>query len=259
MSENSIINGDNEKVKENRRIWEIDFVRGVAILIMVVIHFIFVTSTFFGIDVFEGESLLSTISSLLQQYGGIVFIIISGISAILSSNNSKRGLQLFFVAMLVTYVTLIFSSVIMNNQHNYTVRFGILHFLSICMILSPFFMKVKSRYLIPIALIAIFVGIYCRNNGIDIAAIAGYEIHPWFRSSDYFPLLPYIGYFIIGIVIGRIVYKEKKSIFKNSDKIEKNVIIRFFSFCGRHTLIIYLVHQPILFGILEILSRSGVI
>lgn len=68
-----------------------------------------------------------------------------------------------------------------------------------------------------------------------------------FASSDFFPLLPNLGYFLIGASLGRILYQEKHTLLPNVN--ENNPIIRFFSFFGKNSLLIYLLHQPILAGL----------
>jgi uncharacterized membrane protein len=65
-----------------------------------------------------------------------------------------------------------------------------------------------------------------------------------FVSSDFFPLLPNLGYFLLGSVLGRTLYREKKTLLPRVN--ENNLIIRFFRFCGEHSLLIYMVHQPVL-------------
>ena len=164
--------------------------------------------------------------------------------------------------MGVTYITMIYNFIIRPDHNNYVVRFGILHFLSICMMLAPLLIKTKARYLIPLAAIIIVLGNYCRTDSFaslidtfpwfdnnyttfDLPALTGYEIKPWFRSADYFPLLPYSGYFIIGVVAGRFLYKDKKSLFKSST-IEK-LYYKIFLILRKTHSAIYLVHQPILF------------
>ena len=71
-------------------------------------------------------------------------------------------------------------------------------------------------------------------------------------QADYMPLFPWLGIFLLGCVIGRTCYKEKKTLFPSADKTMK-AISRPVEFIGRHSLIIYLVHQPVVYGILYVI------
>ena len=71
-----------------------------------------------------------------------------------------------------------------------------------------------------------------------------------FVSSDYFPLFPQLGYFFIGAAIGKTAYREKKTLLPGT--LEKTPAARFFCWCGRQSLFIYLLHQPIVYGLLEL-------
>ena len=65
-----------------------------------------------------------------------------------------------------------------------------------------------------------------------------------FYTSDYFPILPYLGFFLLGAVVGRTAYGKKESLLPkvNAD----HPVLRFFRLCGKHSLWIYLLHQPLL-------------
>jgi uncharacterized membrane protein len=69
-----------------------------------------------------------------------------------------------------------------------------------------------------------------------------------FSSFDYFPLLPWFGVFLGGAALGKWLYKERKSLIK------KTMPGGPFNLAGRHTLLIYIVHQPIFLGILYALG-----
>ena len=71
-----------------------------------------------------------------------------------------------------------------------------------------------------------------------------------FYSADYFPLLPHFGFFLLGAVLGRTVYARKESLLPKINS--RRLPIRFLCFCGRHSLLIYLLHQPILAALCEI-------
>ena len=59
-----------------------------------------------------------------------------------------------------------------------------------------------------------------------------------------FPPLPGFGWLLLGAGIGRTAYRKKQSLLPRVNA--ANPVIRFFSFCGRHSLLIYMLHQPVL-------------
>jgi uncharacterized membrane protein len=71
-----------------------------------------------------------------------------------------------------------------------------------------------------------------------------------FASSDYFPLLPNFGFFLIGSSLGKYLYNSKTTCFPNVNT--GNPLITAFCFTGRHTLAIYLLHQPVITALLLI-------
>jgi uncharacterized membrane protein len=73
-----------------------------------------------------------------------------------------------------------------------------------------------------------------------------------FASSDYFPILPNLGYFLVGAAIGKTLYRKKETLLPMVNP--RNPILRCLQFFGRHSLWIYLLHQPILSGICMLLQ-----
>ena len=70
-----------------------------------------------------------------------------------------------------------------------------------------------------------------------------------FSSSDYFPLMPNLGYFLLGAAAGRGLYRQKKSLLP--DFPSEHWFVRFWRWCGRNSLMIYLLHQPVLAALCE--------
>jgi uncharacterized membrane protein len=76
-----------------------------------------------------------------------------------------------------------------------------------------------------------------------------FGIHsPSFSSFDYFPLIPWFGVFLIGSALGKSVYASKRSL------LPWRLPGTFVNTAGRHSLLIYLVHQPVIMGVLYLLG-----
>jgi len=179
------------------------------------------------------------------------FIFISGISCSFSHSNIKRGLRLAVVALLLTAVTMGMDW-FMGQEDQLTIRFGILHMLSASILLYCIFKKFGKIFMLFAGLFAIAVGIYFSYvpletssyyMGILVRSTSG------FQSADYFPLLPYLGFFLIGGALGPWLYPNRRSLFG----IDGNRgFMRPVLFTGRHSLIFYILHQPVVYGLLSL-------
>ena len=126
------------------------------------------------------------------------------------------------------------------------------------MLLWPLFRKLPHWALALAGLALVVFGLYLRElPRVDQVWLMPLGL-PWkdFSSSDYFPLLPNLGFFLIGSALGRSLYRNKTSLLPKVN--ERNFIIRFLSLCGKQSLWIYLLHQPVLSGIFYmILTLKG--
>jgi len=71
-------------------------------------------------------------------------------------------------------------------------------------------------------------------------------------SADYYPLIPWFGVFLWGNGIGKWLYKSKQSLFGIEPQ---NPMLSILSKLGRRTLLIYLLHQPVIIGIITLWQR----
>lgn len=240
---------------QKNRIWELDALRGICILGMMVVHFVF--------DLNEFARLGLTMPgwfNFCQRYGHILFILISGICAALASRSFRRGVIVFCAGLLVTGVTLFMVCVLKFNR-SLSIFFGILHLLGICMMLFPLFKKLPVWALAVLGVGFVALGVWLAAlepvavsfpsaQGLLLGAIG---IRPaGFYSGDYFPIFPNLGWFLLGAVLGRTAYRRRESLLPkvNADFF----LLRFFRFCGRHSLWIYLLHQPVLAGLTMLLA-----
>ena len=227
------------------RIWELDALRGVCILCVIVVHFLFDLSFFGGLDL-----TLPAWYVFIQEYGGAIFVVLSGVCVTLGSKSVRRGLIVFACGMLITAVTYGMYRLGMSGA-DVVVKFGVLHLLGVCMLVYPTFKKLPPATLTVLGLVIAITGYAIRGVVVPQRWLFPLGLtYEGFTSSDYFPLFPQLGYFLIGAAIGKTAYREKKTLLPGS--FQKTPVARFFCWCGRQSLFIYLLHQPIVYGLLEL-------
>ncbi len=241
-----------------KRFWEVDSLRGLAVILMIVYHFLF-DLTFFGVYNIDVNSGLPWFVARLTAS---TFIFLMGLSLTLSSSRAEmsgdyihsnlfikylsRGIKIFSLGLIITLTTWIFIP-------QEFIIFGVLHFIGLSIILAYPFLKRKYFSLI-IGIIIIIVGIYLESLRFDFSWLMWLGFVPsTLQTVDYFPIFPWFGIVLLGIFFGRLLYKNYRRQFKLPD-LSSNFFVRIFSFIGRNSLIIYLIHQPILIVVLYFLG-----
>lgn len=243
-----------------KRFWEIDFLRGAAIIMMIVFHFLYDLNYFgaYNVNVNSGFWLY------FARAIAIIFLVLVGISLTLSFSRAKRlqktgkslyikylkrGLIVFSWGMLITLMTWIFL------RQGFVV-FGILHVIGISIILAYPFLRFRFLNLF-IGIIFIMTGIFLKNLTFDFYWLMWLGLRPeQFYTLDYFPLLPWFGVILIGIFLGNLLYQGYERRFRIYD-LSKFPFINLFCFMGRNSLLIYLIHQPTLIAILYVFGMKG--
>lgn len=224
---------------KKERIWELDAARGLFILFMVGIHF---TLDLQGFDYYG-----SWLFNFIRTWGSVLFLLLSGICVTLGHRALFRGAVVFGAGLLCTLVTWGMTLLGFSGP-GMVIWFGILHCLGICMLLWPLFQKLPIWAVALAALLFLGVGYWFATLQVETRWLFPFGLtYPGFSSADYFPLFPNLGWFLAGAVLGKTLYREKKTLFPNTDP--KAWPIRALSWCGRQSLFIYLLHQPILTGL----------
>lgn len=239
-----------------KRIWELDAFRGLCILGVVAVHLIFDLVDLYGIVKWNYPAWFA----FIKDWGGILFILLSGICATLGRHSVRRGLIVFACGMICTAVTYYMTRIGFDSY--IIIYFGVLHCLGICMILWATYKNMPWWALLVHGLALAALGLYLdKLLTSHVLSTTDHWLMPlglyWrgFGSSDYFPLLPHLGFFLIGAAIGKTLYKNKTTLLPKVK--EKNPIIRALCFCGRQSLWIYLLHQPLLNGICYLITQSS--
>ncbi len=250
---------------ERKRTWscsstrfiELDILRGFAIVAMIFLHLLW------DLDYFHILPLNQSIY-LIQPAIPALFFILVGVCLIVSKNKkchqtaqeeneyykhlALRGLKIFSLGMIITTVTLL----VMPGR---PVIFGVLHCIGLSIVLSVLFLRFKSmNFVFATAIVSVgfIAGLFTMENPSALHLIFGiHQADVWHYTIDYFPLLPWFGACLFGIALGNVLYKDNRRQFPFPD-LSRFAPMRMCSWLGRHSLAIYLIHQPIIAGVLSV-------
>jgi uncharacterized membrane protein len=239
---------------EPSRYWELDALRGVAILLMIGFHLTWDLVALDLVQVNMGRNPWPWFSRVIST----MFLSLAGISLVISDNRRGetpawrkyllRGAKVLGLAMVVTVATYF-------ALPDSFIVFGILHLIGFSIIAALPFLPYRRRWIsLPLGVVLLVVGSYVNRQVV---------LHPWFiwlganqigRSmADWYPVLPWFGLVLIGLWLGHTLYTGGQRRFALADR-SGVPVIRELAFLGRHSLLIYMAHQPILLGILFAIS-----
>ncbi len=238
--------------ERTERILWIDELRGFAICVMILHHIAFNSIYFLELPIAWLSSFLeSGAFRALHLLFLAVFLGLSGVCSHFSCHPYKRAGRVFLAALAVTAVTCI-------AYPEEAIWFGILHLLAFSMLLAAalgkYGKKVSPVWGITLSLL-LFMLTYRVPDGFLLsfplpAALYQSEfLVPLgfapvsFASLDYDPILPYFFLFAAGFFLGNLRLPKGGGRFS------------FFGFCGRHSLLVYLLHQPVVFGLFFLLTK----
>lgn len=238
----------------------LDELRGFLVICMVFFHALFIPANIFGAD-----KLYSLIDffSIFEPYFASLFIIISGLCCVLSRSNFDRGIKALTVAFIITGVTVN----LVNFGIDEKIYFGIIHLLAVCMITAgivlPIYKKINPIFSGIINLILFYITYHFADGYLKVfnffLSVKGIKYGDkllafgfntsYITMADYFPIFPWAFMFFAGVSLG---------IYFNNHGFPNFFIktrIKPFEIIGKHALVIYILHQPILFLVFYIIDR----
>lgn len=238
------------------RFWEVDSWRGVAIIAMVVYHLVFDLQAFGGLPIVLHEGFWF----YFQRFIAISFIALAGVSAVLSYNRAlakqgaagglarrfvRRGLQVFGLGMLL--------SLGMRIAGLPPIDFGVLHLIGASIVCSVPFLR-SSRLTLAAAAALYAFSYALKTMGVQAAPGFRWLVPlgiepPGYYYSDYFPFPHWFALFLLGIFAGTVLYQGGRRKFFLPDY-GGSFPFPLLQLVGRHSLFIYLLHQPVLIGLL---------
>tara|TARA_Y100000741_G_scaffold364753_1_gene356826 strand:+ start:2923 stop:3618 length:696 start_codon:yes stop_codon:yes gene_type:complete len=224
------------------RLYFLDTLRGIAIILMIIFH-IFVT-----INIFNSNS-YNLNSTPLYEIGFIsrnTLILLFGISLYLSYINSnniieyrKKQIKRIKILLICSIIITIATYIFIPDKY---IVFGILHFFAISgLILYNFVNNIPILLLIFLFVLVFNTFFYNESKQSYFTGM----FTPFYKNTiDHFFIFKYINLIIIGIFIGHILYNNYKK-HKNKFNKQNNIINKI----GKNTLLIYMIHIPILYYI----------
>lgn len=243
--------------RSGTRLWELDMLRGLAVVMMVIYHLLFDLSYLGGynINVYSGFWLH------FAQATASIFIVLAGISLTISCSRAvemgrnpfplvlRRGLWIFSLGMVITLVTYL----LFREEF---IVFGVLHFLGVSLVLAYPFLRLRFMNLIA-GIGIISAGPYIQSLSISSPWLLWLGLVPKdFYTLDYFPLIPWFGLVLVGVFLGNELYggQRRRGILLN---LHPHLPLSLLTFLGRNSLAIYLIHQPVLITILYMSGAIG--
>lgn len=233
------------------RLLAIDLAKGIAILAMVVLHYLFVLEDAQLINHSVTKSLLYLV---ISRVVAITFI---GLSTIVLWYRSQQNVQAkqWYATLAKQVIKLSLAAALVTLATKYWlgetyVRFGILHLLAATTLTNGFLFRLKLPrwWYMSFGLLVILMG--------NWLLVRSYPVTGWewlglpsadFSSVDYVPILPWLGLtWLTTLVAPRAVALARIC----QLSLEKQTNWQWLSWCGRHSLAIYLLNIPLLLALL---------
>jgi uncharacterized membrane protein len=233
-------------------LWEIDVLRGVAVVAMVLYHFSY-DLAYFGL--FEVRFFRFGPGLDLGRAIGTSFIFLAGFALTLSYRKAianrqsggklftkylRRGVTIFTYGLAITFVTWIFVPREM-------IVFGVLHLIGASIVLAYPLLSLRLPNL-ALGIACIIAGLYVRD--FDNSWLVWLGTAPSSPMLDYWPIIPWFGVILLGIFFGNVFHGERGKQFIQAAPPSSQPL----AFLGRHSLAVYLIHQPILLAVLVLLG-----
>ena len=226
-----------------KRLLHLDVYRGIAVVLMVTFHFTYDLHHFGFIDadttkvVFWIKLRLVIVSLFLSAVGMSLYLVYAK-----KFNKDKYKKRLIFLGGASAIISIVTYFIFPNTW----IYFGVLHMIFIASAIGPLFTKKPNiAGILGVLIISAYL------NGLRMAPL--YDLLqvplylPKYHTEDLVSFIPWFGVVLLGIFAMHHKLLEKIPL-------PQHPYLEKFSWIGKHTLAIYLIHQPVLFAILGSLA-----
>jgi uncharacterized membrane protein len=160
----------------------------------------------------------------------------------------QRGGLLLGLGLLISLATYL----LLGAEY---VRFGILHLLGSGLVLAVPFTQARLSVTLTVGLLLLGVGTWLNMQAVTFPWLIWLGLpQAGVGMVDYYPLLPWFGVVLLGVALGRVGYPNGRRLLMVPELAHWS-IVRSLCWLGRHALLIYLLHQPVLLGLLIALQQ----
>lgn len=224
-----------EQVKQNSRSLIVDAIRGFTVILMIIFHFSFDLNLF---GLLEFDIMKNPFWYFFPRLIVFLFLFSAGLALSLAHKNGIQWTSFWKRLALIVFWAAVISIATYILYPNNWIYFGTLHAIAVVSVFSlPFLKHPKVSLYVALAL-------YIPSTTMDVTI-------PWIQlphaSWDYISPFPWMGASLLGI------FAAHKGFHKII--IPENRIVKSLNYLGKHSLFIYLLHQPLLFGILTLIMQ----
>ncbi|SIQ12870.1 Uncharacterized membrane protein [Rhizobium sp. RU20A] len=236
-----------------RRIEAIDMLRGLALVAMAIYHFGWDLDHFGYLE--RGVTAVGGWKMLARATAGS-FLFLAGVGLVLAHGTGTVRWRpfLFRLGKVYAAAALITVATYIAFPQSF-IFFGILHAIGTFSLIGLAFLRVPGLVSILLGAAAIAAPFYLRAPLFDTPALwwVGLSTVPPV-SNDYVPLFPWIGPFFAGMGLTRLLAGRVGALGRAAEHAATQTPLKYAASAGRHSLAVYLIHQPVLFGLVYAVS-----
>tara|TARA_Y100000768_G_scaffold222738_1_gene167992 strand:+ start:12269 stop:12988 length:720 start_codon:yes stop_codon:yes gene_type:complete len=229
---------------------EIDLIKGISVIFMVIFHYFYVGSKLNKLTTNTTTGILHFIA----VFAHTTFIICMGINSVFSLENHKKKNKsdkeyyhkLFNRVLLFSSIAFFmsFSSYLIFGFDKF-IKFGIFHYMTFGTIIISYFAD-KPKFAILFSMLLLLIKDY-KNPNLNklLGCITGYNMI--YGSLDYFPLNKWLPYSLLGVVLGNNLNNNKNFTKQINNIIDNNTLLTLICKLGSNTIPIYISHFVIFY------------
>ena len=226
----------------------LDVARGGALLLMFVYHFSW-DLTFFKVADFQIFSDWKWI--WFAKFIASIILFVMGTASVMARRRNPAGLDpavfLRRLAIIAMAAGLVSTATFIVDARSY-IFFGILHHIAAASVILAVVHRLPSAAIVVMAAAVAPAPAFFRNDAFNADYLLWLGLFTEAPGSvDYVPLLPWLALPLAGVLAGRALF-HGNAVPPMLAWVPNDPVSKAVHYLGRHSLIVYLIHQPILFG-----------